>query len=140
MPDLSAYAPALISVVAFALLAKVVGIMAGMGKTARGIVPGSMPAPDYGDRLYRTSRASANAIESMGIFASVTVVAVLAGVDPVWTNRLAVAVVLFRLAMVVVHVQGIGRPDRSIRTVMFMGGWLATAGLAVMTLGALLSV
>lgn len=128
------YYPALGAVALFAILTQIVAVMAGMGKTSRGLVPGSIPVADYGDWLYRTSRASGNAIETIGIFAAVVGAAVLAGVDPVWVNRLAIASLVFRVGMVVTHIGGIGKPDRSIRTVFYMGSWLAHTVLAVLTL------
>ena len=134
MTQISDYAPAIEALALFAILTQIVGVMAGMWKTQRRLVPGSTPAPHYGDPLYRTARASANAVETTGIFATVIVAAILAGFDPVWVNRLAYLSVLSRLGMVVVHVAGSGRPDRSWRTLFFMGGWIAHAALAVMVL------
>ncbi len=129
-----AYFPALGAVALFAVLTQVVAVMAGMGKTSRGLVPGAMPVADYNDWLYRTSRASANAIETIGIYIAVVGAAILAGVDPIWVNRLAIASLVFRLGMVVTHIAGVGKPDRSIRTVFYMGSWLAHTALAIRTL------
>lgn len=44
------------------------------------------------------------------------------------------ASLVFRVGMVVTHIGGIGKPDRSIRTVFYMGSWLAHTVLAVLTL------
>lgn len=128
------YFPAIGAVALFAILTQVVAVMAGMGKTSRGLVPGAMPVADYGDWLYRTSRASGNAIETMGIFVAVVGAAILAGVDPLWVNRLAIASLVFRVGMVVTHIAGIGKPDRSVRTVFYMGSWLAHTALALASL------
>ena len=77
----------------------------------------------------RANRAHQNAVENLGPFAAVVLVAHLAGVSTSVTVTAAAVYFWARLAHAVVHIAGF--PRFMARTVLFTVGWLAFISFAV---------
>ena len=73
----------------------------------------------------RAVAAHQNAFEAFAPFAAGVLVAKLGGADPLWTSRLAVAFVLFRIAYHGFYLANLA----SLRSLVWMGATLCTAGL-----------
>ena len=98
------------------------------------MAPGATPSEDYSDPAYRLHRAYQNGAETLPVFATVTIAAILAGASPFWVNLLASLALVTRVAMLVVHLRGIGKPHSGIRSVFYVAGWacmLVTGILAI---------
>lgn len=131
MDQFSAYGHAIVSMAGVALLALLLSPLSAMKKTRIGLAPGAQPEADYGSATYRWHRAYSNLTEAAGCFALVTVAAILAGANPIWVNWLAALFFLSRIVVLIVHVQGLGRPDMSLRTYTYVFGWLMCVLLAL---------
>jgi uncharacterized MAPEG superfamily protein len=131
---LEAYGHAIVAMALTGLMGLLMAPLVGQRKAAMGLAPGADPAPDYSTQVYRWHRAYQNLSESMGFFLAATVAAILAGASPFWVNLLASVFLLARLAMLVVHVGGIGRADMSLRSMMFGVGWLAAILLSLLAI------
>ncbi len=123
MEQFAAYGHAIVSLAAFAMVGLILGPVAAARSAAAGYAPGEVPRADYRDTTYRTTRAYQNAMELAGMFAAVTLAAILAGANPAWVNGLASVFLISRLLLVVVHIMGLGRPNMGLRTVVFVVGW-----------------
>lgn len=134
MDQFAAYSHAIVALAAFALLGLAINPIGAAMKPAQGVTAGALPPPDYGNSTYRWSRAYQNAAEMAGLFAAVTLAAILAGADPVWTNLFASVFFLSRILVLVVHVAGIGKENLGARTLIFVVGWLCCLALGVMAL------
>lgn len=138
MEAFSAYGLAMISIAGCALIGLVLGPVSAARNGARGVVSGSLPQPDYADPAYRWSRAHLNLTEMMGLFAAAAMAAILAGANPFWVNLLACVFFLGRIAVAIVHISGVGKPDAGPRTMVFTIGWLASIALAILAIFAAL--
>ncbi|WP_371223565.1 MAPEG family protein [Roseovarius sp. 2305UL8-3] len=124
MEAFAAYGHALVALAATAIFGLLMSPLSAMRKTAFGLAPGQEPAADYGSSVYRWHRAYLNLAESMGFFAAVTVAAILAGGSPFWVNLYASVFFVSRLVMAVIHIRGLGGPDRSLRSMAYAVGML----------------
>ena len=134
MEQFSEYGHALASVALFALIALFLNPLVGIMREKAGLAPGEMPRADYRDRTYRIARSYQNTVEMTGVFGTVVAVAVLSGAAPFWVNLFASVALLARIAMIYVHIQGIGMPERGPRTMLFVLGWLMMLLIALMAL------
>jgi uncharacterized MAPEG superfamily protein len=84
------------------------------------------PLPDW---VNRANRAHANAVESLGPFAAVVLIASVVGVSTPVTAGASAVFFWSRLAHAVVHIGGVG--VFMMRTVVFTIGWTAFMVFAV---------
>ena len=138
MEQATAYGHAILSMAGFALIALVLNPIAAAAKSKEGVTAGGSPNPDYGSRTYRLWRAHMNATEMMGVFAAVTLSAILAGASPFWVNLFASLFFVSRLVHACVHIRGIGAETGGPRTVVFVFGWAMCILLALMAVAAVL--
>lgn len=134
MEPFAAYSHALASVALFAIVVMLFSPLSAIQKGKKGLAPGAEPAADYSDIAYRLHRVFENGTDTLAIFAAVTGVAILAGASPFWVNLLAALVLVFRVVMVVIHVQGLGSPHNGPRSIAYVLGWLCMLGLAILGL------
>ncbi len=134
MEQLTEYGHALASVALFALIALFLSPWIGMLRANAGLAPGEMPRADYRDRTYRIARSYQNTVEMVGVFGAVVAAAALAGATPFWVNLFASIALLARVAMIFVHIRGIGMPERGPRSLLFGLGWLMMVLIALMAL------
>ena len=139
MEGLSEYGHALVAMAGVSVVALLLSPLSAMRKTAAGLAPGAEPEADYDNKTYRFHRCYANLTESIGVFAAVTVAAILAGAAPFWVNTFASIFLAVRILLVFVHINGIGKPDMGLRSFSYVAGWLMCIGLAVLAIGAALS-
>ena len=138
MDAFGSYGHAIVSLAVLAIVGLVMAPVSAIGKMKLGLAPGAEPAADYGCRVYRLHRAYLNLSETMGFFVAVTVAAILAGANPFAVNLLASLFLASRLIMAVVHVGGLGKPNGSTRSILYMAGMIMCAVLGMMAiLGAL---
>jgi len=88
-------------------------------------VPGSPVEGGHEDFFFRAYRAHANTTESVGLFIVLTLFAIFAGGDPVWTSRVLWAFVLARSLHAVCYYLNI----QMLRSVAFGLGLLALGSL-----------
>jgi uncharacterized MAPEG superfamily protein len=129
-----AYSHALLSLAGTALAGLLIAPLSAMKKADAGLTSGASPEPDYENPVYRWSRAHLNLVETAGFFAAVVVAAILTGASAFWVNLLASIFFLSRLAVLFIHVRGIGRPDMGARTGAFLVGWTMCVVLALMAI------
>lgn len=134
MDGFDAYGHAIAAMALMAVIVLAIGPVSALRKQAAGLAPGATPPQDYANPAFRWHRAHGNASESMGVFAAVTVAAILAGASPLWVNWLASLFVVARVAMLVLHVGGIGRADVGPRSFAYVAGALCCFGLAGLAL------
>ena len=132
MESFAAYGHAIVALAGTAAMLLIMSPLSALKKQALGLAPGATPEQDYTNPCYRWHRAYSNLAESIGPFAAVTLAAILAGASPFWVNLLAALFLLVRLVLAVVHVKGIGKPDMSARSFLYVAGWLICLILAVM--------
>lgn len=134
MEQFAAYGHAIVSLAGISLLILLLSPVSAMRKTSTGLAPGAQPEADYANATYRWHRCYANLTETVGVFAAVTVAAILAGASPFWVNLLASVFVLVRIALAFIHIRGIGKPNMSVRSYTYVIGWLICILLAVMAI------
>ena len=134
MDVFAAYGHAIVALAGTALVGMVLNPVSAAKKSAKGVVSGAMPEPDYADPVYRWARTYQNLSEMMGFFVGATLAAILAGASPFWVNLLAALFFLTRLVVAVVHIQGWGRPNSGLRTMIFAIGWLACILLSLLAI------
>ncbi len=134
METIVQYSHATTSLALFALLVLVLNGLNGYRKGKAGMVPGAQPAPDYADPVYRTNRAYLNAAETLTVFTAVVVAAILVQAAEVWVDLLASVAVVARIAMAWVHVQGIGKAEGGLRSILFAVAWLLMGLLALIAI------
>ncbi len=134
METYAEYSHAIASLVIFALIVLMLAPFSALAKQGKGLAPGATPEQDYADRAYRLNRAYLNGTETLPAFLAVVVAAILLGASPVWVNWLASIALLARMAMLVVHIRGIGKPHSGIRTVLYVLGWACMAVIGVLAL------
>lgn len=133
MEAFAEYGHAIVSLALFALITLALSPLAGLARNRAGVAAGDSPEADYNSRDFRICRAYQNAAENIGVFAAVIAAAVLAGASPFWVNLFASLAVISRLAMLYVHIQGIGSgSEPGPRTFLFVFGWLMMLLLAIM--------
>ena len=123
MEQFAEYGHAIVSLVLFSGTVLALSPFSALKKQGAGLAPGGTPAEDYADPAYRLHRAYQNGAENLGVFATVTVAAILAGASPFWINLLASLVLVARIAMLFVHLRGIGKPHNGPRSVFYVAGW-----------------
>jgi uncharacterized MAPEG superfamily protein len=138
MESFAEYGHAITSLVVFAVIVLALSPFSALAKQKGGMVPGATPAEDYSDRAYRLNRAYLNGTETLPAFLTVTVAAMLAGVDPSWVNALASVFLVSRILMLVVHLAGVGAPHSGLRSITYVLGWACLVVIAALTLVAVL--
>ncbi|MEM1130499.1 MAG: MAPEG family protein [Pseudomonadota bacterium] len=138
MVELSAYGPAAMALALFALMGLVLGAAAGAAGVRAGCVSGDVPPADYSSRDYRIARAHLNLTENAGLFASVLLAAIVAGVAPILVNWVAWLIALTRAGMVAVHVGGQGKPSGGPRSLLFAAGAFLMMGLGLIAIVAVI--
>ncbi len=136
MDHFAQYGHAIASLAGVAMFGLLLGPLSAMRKTALGLAPGAEPQADYSTSVYRWHRAYLNLSETMGFFAASVLAAILAGASPFWVNLLASVFFISRLVLAVVHIRGIGRPDRGLRSFTYVSGWLMCLLLGLFAIGA----
>ncbi|SMO50238.1 MAPEG family protein [Ruegeria faecimaris] len=134
MEVFSDYGHALASVMIFTLVVLFLAPFSAMAKQGKGLAPGATPEQDYSDRAYRLNRAYLNGTETLPAFAAVTIAAILLGVSPFWVNLLASVALVSRLAMLFVHLRGLGKPNSGLRSVLYVVAWLCMFVMGIMAL------
>lgn len=135
MDAFAEYGHAIASLAGLVVLWGVMNPLSAIKKGRAGAVSGGAPpSSSYSDPAYRWYRAYANLTESVPFFAMALVAAILAGSSPVWVNLLASVFLLIRIAMAVIHVQGIGKPSGGLRSIVFTMGWAISIILAVLAI------
>jgi uncharacterized MAPEG superfamily protein len=134
MEQFAQYSHAIVSLAVFALIGLAINPIAAVMKPGQGVTAGAVPPPDYGNVVYRWSRAYLNAAEMAGFFVAVTAAAILAGADPSWVNWLASIFLVSRVLVLIVHVGGFGSENMGPRTIIFVVGWLCCIILALMAI------
>lgn len=133
------YGHAIVAMAGVAVLVLILSPLSAMKKSALGLTPGCQPEPNYADPTYRWHRAYGNLTESLGTFATVTLAAMLAGASPYWVNLLAAIFLMIRVVLAFVHIRGIGKPDMSVRSYVYVAGWLVCLVMAIMAIQAVFS-
>lgn len=128
------YGHAVASVMIFTLVVLVMAPFSALAKQGKGLAPGAMPVQDYSDKAYRLNRAYLNGTETLPAFAAVTLAAILMGVSPFWVNLLASIALIARLAMLAVHIRGVGKPHSGLRSVLYVIAWACMAVTGLMAL------
>ena len=133
MDQFSAYSYAIVSVVAYAVIAQVLNAATGIRKGSADIPPGSSHEQSYDNSAYRLDRTYMNTIE-MGVFYFALVgAAILTGANPFWTNLLAGLGLVFRLLANFVYLRGMGKPYGGLRTRIIILASICNLGLALLT-------
>jgi len=138
MEHFAQYSHAMLSIVIWALIVLILSPLSAATKQKTSATPGSSVVPDYSDKAYRLDRAYHNGVETLCVFGLVTIVAIMAGASPFWINLLAAIALILRIAMVYVHVQGIGKPGGGPRTIFYVLGWVVHIVIAVFAIVAIL--
>jgi len=128
------YSHAIAALVIFTLVVLLLAPFSALAKQGKGLAPGATPEQDYADRAYRLNRAYLNGTETLPAFLTVTLAAMLLGASPVWVNWLASIALVARLAMLVVHIRGIGKPHSGIRSVLYVVAWACMFVLGILAL------
>ncbi|CUJ86973.1 MAPEG family protein [Ruegeria denitrificans] len=134
MEALSEYGHAVASVVIFTLIILLLAPFSALAKNAKGLAPGATPDQDYADKAYRLNRAYLNGTETLPAYLTVIVAAILMAVSPFWVNLLASVALLARLAMLVVHIRGIGKPATGLRSVLYVVAWACMVVMGIMAI------
>ena len=134
MEQFAAYGHAIVALAGTAIFGLVLSPLSAMRKSAIGLAPGCQPEADYTSAVYRWHRAYSNLAETMGYFAACVLAAILAGASPFWVNLFASIFFISRVALAVVHIKGIGKPDMSVRSYLYVAGWLCCLLLALMAI------
>jgi uncharacterized MAPEG superfamily protein len=134
MDQFAEYGHALASIAGMVILWAVINPLSTLKKEAQGVVAGGELEADYANPAYRWHRAYQNLTEVFGVFCGIVIVAILAGANPFWVNLLASVFLLSRIAVVFVHVRGIGKPNGGLRSMIFVFGWALCIALAVFAL------
>ena len=128
------YSHAIASLVIFTLIVLFMSPFSALAKAGKGLAPGATPQQDYSDKAYRLNRAYLNGTETLPAFLAVTVAAILLGANPFWVNLLASVALVARVVMLVIHLQGIGKPNSGLRSMAYVGGWACMVILGLMAL------
>lgn len=134
MEALIEYSHAIASVVIFTLIILTLAPFSALAKQGKGLAPGATPEQDYSDRAYRLNRAYLNGTETLPAFLAVVVAAMVMGASPFWVNLLASVALLARLAMLVIHIRGIGQPHSGLRSVLYVVAWACMFVMGLMAL------
>jgi uncharacterized MAPEG superfamily protein len=132
VPQLAAYAPAILWLVALCLIVLVQGFLAGALGLGGGEETAGMPLKgDHSKRSFRILRTYANSAENFGVMAAATALAIVAGANVTMVNWLVGLHVVFRLIYWVIYYAGIGKVAGGPRTISYVGGWLMNLVLAL---------
>lgn len=138
MDQFAAYGHAIVSIAIWSIIVLLLSPISAALKTRTGLAPGGTPVADYADRTYRIDRSYHNTVETLTVFAAVTLAAMLAGAPPFWVNMLASATLVARIVMIFIHIQGFGRPANGPRTGLYVLGWALQIAMAVLAIVAVL--
>lgn len=128
------YSHAIASLIIFTLIVLFMSPFSALAKQGKGLPPGATPEQDYTDKAYRLNRAYLNGTETLPAFLTVTVAAILLGVSPFWVNLLASVALVARVAMLVIHLRGLGKPHSGLRSVAYVVAWACMFILGLMAL------
>lgn len=131
MEQIAAYSTGIISLLIFVLIVLLQSALVGAAKAKAGVVPGSDPAADYDNGLYRLNRSHLNGVEIMPAAAIALFASVLAGVSSWWVNLLMALFLLARIVYVVIYAQNVGKPAQGVRTFVYIAGWAMLVVLCV---------
>jgi uncharacterized MAPEG superfamily protein len=139
LPALAEYRLAFVVLAALALMTMVQALLtAPLGFIKEEQVPGMPLNLDHSALSFRALRTHSNSAENVPVFAVTVMVAVVAGVGPVWVQGIAVAYLVCRLAFWGIYYAGVGKVAGGPRTLAFVGGMLCNIALAVMAIVALI--
>ena len=134
----AAYGLAIVMALVLVLSVHIQNLLSAQFKIVRGKQPPGVPAEgNYGDKTFRVYRTHMNSVENLSMFIAALVFAILAGVNPVLVNWLAVIHVAARTAYWGVYYAGIGINAPGLRTICFVIGFFSSIAL---TIAALVSV
>ena len=135
MPEfLVPYASVIAALAAMGLLFLVQVLMADVASIRAGHVPGTPVGGGHESFLFRATRAHANTNENLTFFLLAALTAVFAGASPRWSAVFAWSFVAARLVHMVAYYTDI----RTVRSAAFALGLIATAGLLVLAVIALI--
>ncbi|MGV6804920.1 MAG: MAPEG family protein [Ruegeria sp.] len=134
MESYAEYSHAIAALVIFTVIILFLSPFSALAKQGKGLAPGATPDQDYTDKAYRLNRAYLNGTETLPAFLAVTVAAILLGASPAWVNWLASIALVARLAMLVVHLRGIGKPHSGVRSILYVISWACMVILGVLAL------
>lgn len=134
MDQIAAYSIGLISLLIFVLIVLLQSALVGAGKAKANLVPGSDPAKDYADGLYRLNRSHLNGVETMPAAGIALFASILSGVSSWWVNLLMALFLLARIVYVVIYAQNVGKPIQGVRTFVYVAGWAMLVVLCIMAI------
>ncbi|MDF1607551.1 MAPEG family protein [Hoeflea sp. YIM 152468] len=134
MDQIAAYSTGMISLLIFVLIVLLQSALVGAGKAKAGLVPGSDPAADYDNGLYRLNRSHLNGVEIMPAAGIALFAAILTGVSSWWVNLLMALFLLARIVYVAVYARNVGKPVQGVRTFVYVAGWAMLVVLCVMAI------
>ncbi|WP_164116402.1 MAPEG family protein [Sphingorhabdus sp. Alg239-R122] len=139
LPYLTAYHPALLALALLCLAILIQAILnAPLGFASGEQEPGRPLKGSHEQLSFRVLRTYMNSVENYPAFIAAVLLAIIAGISPVWVNWLAGLHLAFRLAFWVVYYGGIGKVAGGPRTLAYVGGWLTNSILATMAVYTLL--
>ena len=118
MEQFAEYGHTIVSLALYGLVTSLLSAATGIRKGAKNMVPGQQHLADYDDPSYRLDRAFMNAAESLPVFATVLLAAVLAGVSPFMVNLAASVGLVIRLVYTFCYLRKIGAAYGGLRTVL----------------------
>ncbi|MGM0526383.1 MAG: MAPEG family protein [Pseudomonadota bacterium] len=97
-------------------------------------IPGKQPKDlSHQNFVFRAWRTHQNSLENLSPMLGTIVVAILAGVDPLWTASVTAVFAVARIAHMILYYVIATNKNPSPRSYFFMVGWLANIVLLVMT-------
>lgn len=129
------YASSIIGISLLCLMSILLSVYSGVSKGQAGQIAGPVADARDDNRLYRIDRVHMNGVEALAAFAVATVLAMISGVSPGLLAWLVWAHVAFRLVHGAVYLRG-GNAAKggNLRTVLHVGGSLATLAILVATI------
>jgi len=135
LPFVAAYQPSLLALALLSLAILVQGVLTAPFAFAPGDEEPGMPLRGtHADLSFRVIRTYANSIENLPVFVATLLLAIIAGVDPIWVNWLAGLHVAARFLFWGVYYAGVGKIAGGPRTIGYLGGWITNTILVAMTI------
>lgn len=140
LPFLAAYQPSLIAIAILSMAILIQGLLTAPFAFAPGDEEPGMPLKGtHADFSFRVIRTYANSVENLPVFVATCLIAIIAGVDPIWVNWLVGLHVAARILFWIVYYSGVGKVAGGPRTIGFLGGWITNAILVGMALFVLIT-
>ncbi|RUO75346.1 MAPEG family protein [Idiomarina seosinensis] len=109
-------------------------IASGTKAKQENAIPGKQPQDlSHQNFVFRAWRTHQNSLENLSPMLGTIVVAILAGVDPLWTASVTAVFAVARIAHMILYYVIATNKNPSPRSYFFMVGWLANIVLLVMT-------